>query len=117
MPLQSLYSRFAPTSPHFPDSQPSSVAAPFLEQFTEDWDSRWKASAATKQIPEGFSLGENDDPETLFRYRGEWAVEKPLKNGVTGDKGLVAKTSAAHHAISVSFPKVLNPEGKDLVVQ
>lgn len=34
-----------------------------------------------------------------------------------GDKGLVIKNAAAHHAISAKFPKKIDPKGKDLVVQ
>lgn len=34
-----------------------------------------------------------------------------------GDKGLVVKNAAAHHAISAKFPKAIDPKGKDLVVQ
>jgi len=34
-----------------------------------------------------------------------------------GDKGLVIKNAAAHHAISAKFPKKIDPKGKTLVVQ
>lgn len=34
-----------------------------------------------------------------------------------GDKGLVVKNAAAHHAISAKFPKKIDPKGKPLVVQ
>lgn len=34
-----------------------------------------------------------------------------------GDKGLVIKDKAAHHAISAKFPKAINNKGKTLVVQ
>jgi hypothetical protein len=34
-----------------------------------------------------------------------------------GDKGLVVKNAAAHHAISAKFPKKIDPKGKTLVVQ
>lgn len=34
-----------------------------------------------------------------------------------GDKGLVVKNAAAHHAISSKFPKAIDAKGKDLVVQ
>jgi calnexin len=37
--------------------------------------------------------------------------------GVEGDKGLVIKDKAAHHAISAKFPKKLDNKGKTLVVQ
>lgn len=34
-----------------------------------------------------------------------------------GDKGLVVKNPAAHHAISAKFPKQIDNKGKTLVVQ
>lgn len=34
-----------------------------------------------------------------------------------GDKGLVIKNPAAHHAISAKFPKKIDNKGKTLVVQ
>lgn len=34
-----------------------------------------------------------------------------------GDKGLVIKDKAAHHAISAKFPKAVDNKGKSLVVQ
>jgi calnexin len=34
-----------------------------------------------------------------------------------GDKGLVVKDKAAHHAISAKFAKPINPKNKPLVVQ
>lgn len=49
---------------------------------------------------------------------GQWEVEEPeVFPGINGDKGLVAKSKAAHHAISVPFPEALDPAGKPLVVQ
>lgn len=38
-------------------------------------------------------------------------------SGIVGDEGLVLKTKAAHHAISVPFETPLDPAGKPLVVQ
>jgi len=40
-----------------------------------------------------------------------------MSSSIEGDKGLVAKTKAAHHAISAAFEKVLDPASKTLVVQ
>jgi calnexin len=37
--------------------------------------------------------------------------------GMVGDKGLVVKNVAAHHAISAKFPKKIDNKGKTLVVQ
>ena len=49
---------------------------------------------------------------------GEWAVEEPTKyKGMEGDKGLVVKNPAAHHAISAKFPKKIDNKDKTLVVQ
>ncbi|KAF2234524.1 Calreticulin-domain-containing protein [Viridothelium virens] len=90
-----------------PTFTPASIKAPFLEQFTDDWESRWQASHAKKA---------NTDDD--WSYVGTWAVEEPsVLKGMEGDKGLVLKDKAAHHAISAKFPKAVNNKGKTLVVQ
>jgi len=90
--------------------QPTNLKAPFLEQFTDDWDSRWKASHAKKQA--------DKSSEEEWQYVGTWSVEEPVVlKGMEGDKGLVVKDKAAHHAISAKFAKPIDPKGKDLVVQ
>ena len=49
---------------------------------------------------------------------GTWANEEPsVFPGIIGDKGLVLKDKAAHHAISAKFDKPINNKGKSLVVQ
>lgn len=56
--------------------------------------------------------------EEEWAYVGEWAVEEPhVFKGMEGDKGLVVKNAAAHHAISAKFPEKIDPKGKTLVVQ
>ncbi|KAJ5700580.1 hypothetical protein N7536_003593 [Penicillium majusculum] len=91
-----------------PAFTPTSLKAPFLEQFTDDWESRWKPSHAKK----------DDKSEDEWAYVGEWAVEEPsIFKGIDGDKGLVVKNAAAHHAISAKFPKKIDNKGKTLVVQ
>ncbi|KAJ5781755.1 uncharacterized protein N7518_010238 [Penicillium psychrosexuale] len=91
-----------------PTFTPTSLKAPFLEQFTDDWESRWKPSHAKK----------DDKSEDEWAYIGEWAVEEPsVFKGIEGDKGLVVKNAAAHHAISAKFPKKIDNKGKTLVVQ
>lgn len=56
--------------------------------------------------------------EEEWAYVGEWAVEEPtVYPGMHGDKGLVVKNAAAHHAISAKFPKKIDNKGKTLVVQ
>ncbi|CRK46244.1 hypothetical protein BN1723_016656 [Verticillium longisporum] len=90
---------------------PTSIKADFLEQFTDDWETRWKPSHAKKETD-----GEKEDEE--WAYVGEWSVEEPsVFKGVEGDKGLVVKNPAAHHAISAKFPKAIDNKGKTLVVQ
>src|ERR1700761_3249118 len=90
--------------------QPTKLKGPFLEQFTDDWDTRWKPSHAKKEKEKG--------AEEEWAYVGNWAVEEPtVFSGMIGDKGLVVKDKAAHHAISAKFAKPINPKGKPLVVQ
>jgi calnexin len=93
-----------------PEFTPTTISgAPFLEQFTDDWKKRWTVSAAKKDDPKS---------EEDWAYVGEWEVEEPYKfKGIEGDKGLVVKSPAAHHAISAVFPKKINNKGKTLVVQ
>ena len=79
-----------------------------MEQFIEDWSERWTPSEATKKTPVG---GET------FSYVGKWEVEEPSISVIEGDKGLVAKSKAAHHAISAPFSKAIDFKNKPLVVQ
>ncbi|EGS18750.1 uncharacterized protein CTHT_0053590 [Thermochaetoides thermophila DSM 1495] len=97
------------STPELPTFTPTTLKAPFIEQFTEGWEQRWKPSHAKKDT-------KGSDEE--WRYVGEWAVEEPIVyKGMEGDKGLVVKNVAAHHAISAKFPKKIDPKGKTLVVQ
>jgi hypothetical protein len=48
---------------------------------------------------------------------GQWEVEEPSISVIDGDKGLVAKNKAAHHAISAPFSKPIDFKDKPLVVQ
>ncbi|GLI76502.1 hypothetical protein PoHVEF18_004775 [Penicillium ochrochloron] len=99
----------ATTAIEKPTFTPTSLKAPFLEQFTDDWESRWKLSHAKKDDPKS-----DED----WAFVGEWAVEEPsVFKGIEGDKGLVVKNAAAHHAISAKFPKKIDNKGKTLVVQ
>ncbi|KAL2139981.1 hypothetical protein VTI28DRAFT_4411 [Corynascus sepedonium] len=97
------------SAPELPTFTPTKLKAPFLEQFTDDWEERWKPSHAKKDT-------KGSDEE--WAYVGEWSVEEPeVYKGMEGDKGLVVKNAAAHHAISAKFPKKIDPKGKPLVVQ
>lgn len=77
----------------------------FFEQFdSDDWSNVWKISQAKK-----------DDE---FSYVGEWSVEAPIIfPGLEGDKGLVLKTKAAHHAIHANLPEVFDNRDNTLVLQ
>lgn len=80
-----------------------------MEQFTDDWNKRWTPSHAKK---------EDSTSDEDWAYVGEWSVEEPsVFKGIEGDKGLVLKNPAAHHAISAKFPKKIDNKGKTLVVQ
>ncbi|OJD35143.1 calnexin precursor [Diplodia corticola] len=90
-----------------PTFTPTTITAPFFEQFTDDWEERWKVSHAKK---------ENTEEE--WAYVGTWSVEEPsVLKGIEGDKGLVIKDKAAHHAISAKFPKAVDNTDNTLVVQ
>ena len=90
-------------------SQPSNIKADFFEQFTDDWESRWKPSHAKK---------EDSKTTEEWAYVGEWAVEEPhVLKAIEQDKGLVVKNPAAHHAISAKFPKTIDNKKNTLVVQ
>ncbi|KAL8780786.1 MAG: hypothetical protein Q9194_000719 [Teloschistes cf. exilis] len=92
-----------------PTFTPSNIKAPFFEQFTDDWDSRWQPSHAKK---------EDSKTDEDWAYVGTWAVEEPhVLKAIEGDKGLVVKNPAAHHAISAKFDKKIDNKGKTLVVQ
>jgi len=88
--------------------QPTAIKAPFVEQFTGDWAQRWTPSEATKKTPVG---GET------FSYVGKWEVEEPSVSVLEGDLGLVAKSKAAHHAISAPLATPLDFKKEPLVVQ
>lgn len=81
----------------------------FLEQF--DYpnveESRWVRSLATK-VNQG----------KTFKYEGLWAIEESSVNpAYSGDKGLVLKSRARHHAISRPLPEPFNNTNRDLVLQ
>ncbi|PWN47184.1 Calreticulin-domain-containing protein [Violaceomyces palustris] len=89
---------------------PTTIQAPFIEQFTADWTERWSTSQASKK--------QREDDEEAFKYDGLWVVEEPsVFPGLVGDEGLTLKSKAKQHAISSLFDKPIDPKGKPLVVQ
>lgn len=83
----------------------------FLEQFdyTNLQLSGWIKSNATK-----FDEGRSE----VMEYSGEWTLEPAIKYPViSGEKGLVLKSRAAHHAISKHLPVKFDNFDQDLVLQ
>ena len=77
----------------------------YFEQFDLNWDARWFPSHAKKA---------NDE----LSYIGSWDVEESVVlNGIKGDKGLVAKSEAALHAIMTKLPKVFENKNDTFVLQ
>lgn len=82
----------------------------FLETFEspEVIESKWIKSKAKKDGVE----------DTIAKYDGEWSVEPSLHDSLDGDKGLVLKSRAKHHAISSKLDQTFDfGENKPLVVQ
>lgn len=52
-----------------------------------------------------------------FLLLGRWEVEELKENKVPGDKGLVLKSAAKHHAISAMLTKAFIFDKKPLIVQ
>jgi calnexin len=78
----------------------------FFEQFDLDnnWKSKWIPSAAMK--------------DNKLSYVGEWNVEEAIiLPGIKNDKGLVAKSEASLHAISLKLPQIFNNLNNSLVLQ
>ena len=92
-----------------PSFTPTSIKAPFLEQFTDGWERRWLPSKASK-----LQRGTEE-----FKYDGVWSVEEPtVFPGLVGDKALTMKSRAKQHAISAKLDKPLTFDGtQPLVVQ
>ncbi|XP_072898834.1 calnexin-like [Hemitrygon akajei] len=65
-----------------------------------------------------FSTTKKDDTdEDIAKYDGKWAVEELMENKLPGDKSLVLKSKAKHHAISAPLKKPFMFNGEPLVVQ
>ncbi len=81
----------------------------FLETFEIDTiGTQWIQSKAKKDGVD----------ETLAKYDGLWSIEPSIDSVLDGDKGLVLKSKAKHHAIS---SKILRPfqfsNEKPLIIQ
>ncbi|XP_039631849.1 calnexin isoform X1 [Polypterus senegalus] len=83
----------------------------FAENFDkgtlEGYESKWIVSAAKKE----------DTDEEIAKYDGKWEVEEMKDSKLSGDKGLVLKSQAKHHAISSKLKKPFVFETRPLIVQ
>ncbi|XP_072477201.1 calmegin isoform X2 [Notamacropus eugenii] len=79
--------------------------------FTETFDNGiltgWVLSKARKE----------DTDENIAKYDGRWEIEDLKENRVPGDRGLVLKSQAKHHAISALLSKPFIFADKPLIVQ
>ncbi|XP_068798199.1 calmegin isoform X2 [Struthio camelus] len=78
--------------------------------FTETFDgilARWVLSKTKKE----------DADDNIAKYDGRWEVEELKENTVPGDRGLVLKSMAKHHAISAMLTKPFVFDNKPLIVQ
>ncbi|XP_051475074.1 calmegin [Apus apus] len=78
--------------------------------FTETFDgglTGWVLSKTKKE----------DTDDSIAKYDGRWEVEKLKENTVPGDRGLVLKSVAKHHAISAMLTKAFVFDDKPLIVQ
>ncbi|KAM9331435.1 calmegin [Gastrophryne carolinensis] len=79
----------------------------FTETFDHGTLKGWVLSATMKE----------DADEDIAKYDGEWKIEELKENKLTGDLGLVLKSTARHHAISSKLKKPFTFEDKPLIVQ
>jgi calnexin len=69
---------------------------------------RWIKSKAKKE----------DVDESIAKYEGEWSIESSSDAVFEGDRGLVLKSKAKHHAISSRLVKPFHfTNKKPLIVQ
>ncbi|XP_075995052.1 calnexin [Genypterus blacodes] len=79
----------------------------FAESFDRGTLDGWVLSNAKKE----------DTDEDIAKYDGEWAVEDMKDSKLPGDKGLVLKSRAKHHAISAHLLRPFTFDTQPLIVQ
>ncbi|XP_074010728.1 calmegin isoform X1 [Numenius arquata] len=78
--------------------------------FTETFDGEFSGWVLSKTKKE-------DTDDNIAKYDGRWEVEELKENTVPGDRGLVLKSVAKHHAISSMLTKAFIFDDKPLIVQ
>ncbi|KAK6475859.1 calnexin-like [Huso huso] len=79
----------------------------FAESFDKGTLDGWVVSKAKKE----------DADEEIAKYDGQWAVEEMKSSRLPGDKGLVLKSRAKHHAISGKLKRPFVFDTKPLIIQ
>uniref|UniRef100_A0A8C5DFP7 Calnexin n=1 Tax=Gouania willdenowi TaxID=441366 RepID=A0A8C5DFP7_GOUWI len=79
----------------------------FAESFDRGTLDGWVLSSAKKE----------DTDEEIAKYDGKWSVEEMKDSKLPGDKGLVLKSRAKHHAISAQMLRPFTFTDKPLIVQ
>ncbi|XP_069097144.1 calmegin [Pleurodeles waltl] len=79
----------------------------FSETFDDGTMNGWVLSQAMKE----------NTSEDIAKYDGLWAAEELKTNQVPGDKGLVLKSTAKHHAIAAMLNKPFIFDDQPLIVQ
>ncbi|XP_029368871.1 calnexin isoform X2 [Echeneis naucrates] len=59
----------------------------------------------------------DDTDEEIAKYDGKWAVEEMKDSKLPGDKGLVLKSRAKHHAISAQMLRPFTFDTRPLIIQ
>ncbi|GLD63570.1 calnexin-like protein [Lates japonicus] len=104
----------APPAPKTPPTPKVTYKAPepmgehfFAESFDRGTLDGWVLSKAKK----------DDADEEIAKYDGKWAVEEMKDSKLPGDKGLVLKSRAKHHAISAQLLRPFTFDTKPLIIQ
>nr|XP_040029356.1 calnexin isoform X3 [Gasterosteus aculeatus aculeatus] len=104
----------APAAPKTPPTPKVTYKAPepmgehfIAESFDRGTLDGWVLSVAKKE----------DADEDIAKYDGKWAVEEMKESKLPGDKGLVLKSRAKHHAISAQLLRPFTFDTKPLIVQ
>ncbi|XP_059202974.1 calnexin [Centropristis striata] len=104
----------APAAPKAPPVPKVTYKAPepmgehyIAESFDRGTLDGWVQSSAKKE----------DTDEDIAKYDGKWAVEEMKDSKLPGDKGLVLKSRAKHHAISAQLLRPFTFDTKPLIIQ
>ncbi|XP_053110879.1 calmegin isoform X5 [Hemicordylus capensis] len=79
----------------------------FAETFDDGMLSGWVLSQTKKE----------DTDEDIAKYDGRWEIEPLKENTVPGDRGLVLKSVAKHHAISAMLTQPFVFDSKPMIIQ